>query len=60
MAKRCRNTSTASKRDFSPQQNSGTEALLSNQTRRQGNKDDADQIISTDYSITPLCDEARQ
>ncbi len=45
---------------FSPQQNSGTEALLSNQPRRQGNKDDADQIISTDYSITPLRDEARQ
>src|ERR1700730_18503114 len=38
---------------------SGTEVLLSNQPHRQGNKDDADQIISTDYSITPLRDEAR-
>jgi hypothetical protein len=44
----------------SPQQNSGNEAPLRNQQRRQGNKDDADQIISTDYPITPLYDESRQ
>ena len=44
----------------SPQQIAGNEALLRDQQRRQGNKDDADQIISTDYSITPLRDEACQ
>ncbi len=62
-ARRCRSIWTASNRRIATlaARNRLQETKRAERSeRRQGNKDDADQIISTDYSITPLRDEARQ